>query len=100
MRKNKDKCSIEECGSAHINRLQRSNSRCTSITHEHKHKHLELGGGIYADLTGEEYVADFLLPNFYFHLVTTYSILRSVGVPISKKDYMLHLMPKVKQSAI
>ncbi|MGY0552893.1 DUF1993 family protein [Vreelandella sp. 2A-K22] len=73
-----------------------------AIDHENvpEHKHLELGGGIYVDLTGEEYVADFLLPNFYFHLVTTYSILRSVGVPIGKKDYMLHLMPKVKQSTI
>ena len=61
-----------ECGSAHINRLQRRNLRCTSITHEPEHK----------------------------RLVTTYSILRSVGVPVGKKDYMLHLMPKVKQSAI
>lgn len=45
-----------------------------AIDHEiiPEHKHLKLGGGIYADLAGEEYIVDFLLPNFYFHLVTTY----------------------------
>jgi len=63
-------------------------------------KHLELSAASYADLTGAEYVADFLLPNFYFHLVTSHAILRSVGAPLGKRDYMLHLLPKVKQSAI
>ncbi len=63
------------------------------------HKHLVLGDGLCADLTGEEYVADFLLPNFYFHVVTAYAILRSVGVPLGKRDYMLHLLPRVSQGA-
>jgi hypothetical protein len=27
------------------------------------------------------------LPNFYFHAVTAYDILRSRGVPIGKRDY-------------
>ena len=63
-------------------------------------KHLTLGPGLHADLTGEEYFAEFLLPNFYFHLVTSYAILRSAGVPLGKRDYMLHLLPKVVQSAI
>jgi hypothetical protein len=64
------------------------------------HKHLQLGPGLHADLTGEEYFAEFLLPNFYFHLVTSYAILRAAGVPLGKRDYMLHLLPKVVQSAI
>ena len=63
-------------------------------------KHLQLGPGLHADLTGEEYFAEFLLPNFYFHLVTSYAILRMAGVPLGKRDYMLHLLPKVVQSAI
>ena len=62
-------------------------------------KHLELGGGLHADLTGDEYLTDFLLPNFYFHVVTAYAILRGVGVPLGKRDYMLHLLPKVTQGA-
>ncbi len=63
-------------------------------------KNLALGPGLHADLTGEEYFEDFLLPNFYFHLVTSYAILRAAGVPVGKRDYMLHLLPKVVQSAI
>jgi uncharacterized protein len=39
-------------------------------------------------LTGLEYVTEYLLPNFYFHIVTAYSILRKNGVDIGKKDYI------------
>lgn len=28
------------------------------------------------------------LPNFFFHLVTGYSIIRSKGVPVGKADYL------------
>ncbi|MEE4378490.1 MAG: DUF1993 domain-containing protein [Candidatus Competibacteraceae bacterium] len=63
-------------------------------------KHLELGVDLYADLTGQEYLKDFLMPNFYFHLVTSYAILRNLGIPVGKRDYMLHLIPKVQQRAI
>ena len=63
-------------------------------------KYLVLSGEFYADLTGPEYLEDFLLPNFYFHLVTAYAILRQVGIPIGKRDYMLHLLPKVQSRAI
>jgi hypothetical protein len=56
-----------------------------------------LGQSLYADLPGYAYVNDFLIPNFYFHLVTAYAILRMSGVPIGKRDYMLHLLPFVKQ---
>ncbi len=59
---------------------------------------LELGQGLYADLTGSAYVNDFLIPNFYFHLVTAYDILRMAGVPIGKRDYMMHLVPFVKSA--
>ncbi|AFY39650.1 protein of unknown function DUF1993-containing protein [[Leptolyngbya] sp. PCC 7376] len=57
---------------------------------------LELGEGDYLELLGSVYVNDFLIPNFYFHLVTAYDILRMAGVPIGKRDYMLHLVPFVK----
>ena len=60
--------------------------------------HIDLGEGLYLELTGEAYVNDFLLPNFYFHLVTAYDILRMMGVPIGKRDYMMHLVPFLKQS--
>ena len=58
---------------------------------------INLEEGLYLELTGSVYVNDFLIPNFYFHLVTAYDILRMAGVPIGKKDYMMHLMPLVKK---
>jgi hypothetical protein len=54
-------------------------------------KDLRLGTELRADLSGHEYVHDFLLPNFYFHLVTAYDILRMSGVAVGKGDYMRHL---------
>ena len=39
-------------------------------------------------MSGFEYVTEYLLPNFYFHVATAYSILRMNGVAIGKSDYM------------
>lgn len=58
---------------------------------------VELGQGLYLEISGNAYVNDFLMPNFYFHLVTAYDILRMVGVPLGKRDYMMHLVPFLKQ---
>ena len=38
--------------------------------------------------TSETLILSFSLPNFHFHAVTAYDILRSRGVPIGKRDYM------------
>lgn len=35
----------------------------------------------------QAYLLDFVIPNFHFHLTTTYAILRHNGVEIGKKDY-------------
>ncbi len=35
-----------------------------------------------------DYATGYLMPNFYFHVVTAYSILRKNGVPIGKEDYI------------
>ncbi|HEV2530789.1 DUF1993 domain-containing protein [Phenylobacterium sp.] len=37
--------------------------------------------------TSETFILSFALPNFHFHAVTAYDILRSRGVPIGKRDY-------------
>ncbi|WP_369060398.1 DUF1993 domain-containing protein [Caulobacter sp. 73W] len=39
-------------------------------------------------MTGSAYLTGFVLPNFYFHLVTAYDILRHKGVPLGKLDYL------------
>jgi len=38
--------------------------------------------------TGTEYVTKFVLPNFYFHVMAAYAILRQNGVDIGKNDYL------------
>ena len=59
---------------------------------------IDLGEELYLEMLGREYVNDFLIPNFYFHLVTVYDILRMDGVPIGKRDYMMHLVPLLKKA--
>lgn len=39
-------------------------------------------------LTGEEYLRQFSIPNFYFHVTTAYDILRHNGVAVGKMDFM------------
>jgi hypothetical protein len=38
--------------------------------------------------TGLQYLTGFALPNFYFHVVTTYDILRHNGVELGKRDFI------------
>ena len=37
---------------------------------------------------GDTYLTVFVLPNFYFHVSTTYAILRHNGLEIGKSDYL------------
>ena len=53
-------------------------------------------GDLYLELSGQSYVDDFLMPNFYFHLTTAYDIIRMAGVPIGKRDFMKHLVPFIR----
>jgi uncharacterized protein len=39
-------------------------------------------------VSGQDYLFNFALPNFYFHLTAAYSILRQYGVPLEKSDYL------------
>ncbi|GFE71987.1 DUF1993 domain-containing protein [Chroococcus sp. FPU101] len=55
------------------------------------------GQSLYIELSGHAYVNEFLIPNFYFHMVTAYDILRMAGVPIGKRDYMMHLVPLIRK---
>jgi hypothetical protein len=37
---------------------------------------------------GRSYATGFALPNFYFHIVTAYDVLRHKGLEIGKRDYL------------
>jgi hypothetical protein len=41
-----------------------------------------------ARYTGQQFMLGHAVPNFYFHVTTTYAILRHNGVEIGKKDYL------------
>lgn len=53
---------------------------------------LDLPNGMQFTMTAEEYVRDWSLTNFYFHLTTAYAILRMEGLDIGKIDFMPHMM--------
>src|SRR5260221_3837535 len=38
--------------------------------------------------TGRSYILGFALPNFFFHITTAYDLLRHLGVPIGKRDFL------------
>lgn len=44
--------------------------------------------GITLNFTGDEYLLNFILPNFYFHVTTAYLILRHNGVGLGKRDFL------------
>ena len=51
-----------------------------------RHLDLQIGPRRLA-FTSETFILSFSLPNFHFHAVTAYNILRSRGVPLGKRDY-------------
>lgn len=46
------------------------------------------GGDLAFEMTGYQFLRDWAMPHFYFHLVTAYDILRHNGVDIGKRDYL------------
>lgn len=56
----------------------------------------ELPNGIVFDLTAEQYVRDWSLAQFYFHLIVAYSILRKEKVELGKADYVSHMFAFVR----
>lgn len=46
------------------------------------------GPDVTFSLSGRDYVLKFLLPNIYFHLTTSYALLRKEGVNVGKRDFL------------
>lgn len=57
---------------------------------------LALPVGLTFDLTGAQYVRDWAMPQFFFHLITAYAILRHAGVQLGKIDYVPYMMPYLR----
>lgn len=52
--------------------------------------------GMVFDLTAEQYARDWALPQFYFHVMTAYAILRAEGIDLGKADYVAHMFAYVR----
>ncbi len=61
-------------------------------------KRTGLGPGLYCETSARLYVSDYLMPNLYFHISIAYAILRKLGVPLGKADYMTFLAPLVRRA--
>ncbi len=51
-----------------------------------------LPAGMVFDLTAAQFARDWALPQFYFHVMTAYAILRSQGLSLGKVDYVAHML--------
>ena len=56
--------------------------------------------GMIFDLTAEQYARDWTLPQFYFHLMTAYAILRAQGVQLGKADYVAHMFAYLRPGTV
>lgn len=56
--------------------------------------------GIIFDLTAQQYARDWALPQFYFHIMIAYAILRAQGVELGKADYAAHMFAFVRPGTV
>jgi hypothetical protein len=52
-------------------------------------------GEVRRSFTAEGFLSSFSMPNFYFHAVTAYDILRAQGAPVGKRDYLGEMRMKL-----
>jgi len=64
---------------------------------EEREIELSLPNGMTFDLTGFEYARDWSIPQFYFHAVTAYAIMRHCGVDLGKADYVSHMFAHLRK---
>lgn len=60
---------------------------------------LSLANGMTFDLDTAGYARGWPLPQFYFHLISAYAILRAAGVPLGKIDYVGYIARTMRQPA-
>lgn len=58
-----------------------------------------LPNGMTFAMTAAEYARDWVIPQFYFHVVSAYAILRQQGLAIGKADYVPYMSAYFKAAA-
>lgn len=61
---------------------------------------LALPNGMVLDMNGEQFLRDWALPQFYFHLMTAYAVMRQAGVPLGKPDYVPHALAYLRPGTL
>ncbi|MGV2128891.1 DUF1993 domain-containing protein [Agrobacterium vitis] len=61
---------------------------------------LDMPSGIIFDMTGADFVRDWALPQFYFHIVTAYGILRNQKIEIGKADFVPHMFGYLRPGTV
>lgn len=59
-----------------------------------------LPNGMVFDLTAQQYVRDWALAQFCFHVMIAYAIMRKEGVNLGKADYVAHLFPYLRPGTL
>lgn len=59
----------------------------------------DLPNGMIFDMTAFEYLRDWAQPQFYFHRVAAYAVLRHMGVPLGKADYVGYITRHLRPGA-
>lgn len=57
---------------------------------------LDLPNGMAFDLTASAYVRDWALPQFWFHIMAAYAVMRTRGIPLGKADYVPYMMKHMR----
>ena len=60
----------------------------------------DLPNGMIFDMTGDQYVRDWALPQVAFHQMIAYALLRQAGVPLGKVDYVPHMFPYLRPGTV
>ena len=47
-----------------------------------------IGKRVFKFKSGHKYLSDWIIPHFFFHMTTTYAILRTNGVKLGKRDFV------------
>ena len=61
---------------------------------------LALPMGLTFDVTAEQLARDWALPQFYFHVMSAYAILRKEGVQIGKADYVPYMFAYLRKDEV
>jgi hypothetical protein len=61
---------------------------------------LDLPNGMIFDMTGDQYARDWAIPQFYFHVLAAYAILRNRGIEIGKADYVPYMFAYLRPGTL